>query len=159
MLIFLLFIFERRLDDLKNKLESESKIDKASQLIIYNNLLLDSLVTDQLTIDMFPIIDKEHPLILFSLNNTLSCDNLAIIKPSIHAYIKRLLQSLKSVMYTMFFVLFTVPALRGPLVPRTTSEIIWSAKETCGSIFYIKREIYLVTMVIELLKLSAIAFK
>ena len=58
-----------------------------------------------------------------------------------------------------FFVLFTVPALRGPLVPRTTSEIIWSAKETCGSIFYIKREIYLVTMVIELLKLSAIAFK
>lgn len=39
------------------------------------------------------------------------------------------------------------------------SEILYWSKETCGSIYYIKREIYLVTMIIELLKLSAIAFK
>ena len=69
-----------RLDDLKDKIEKETTIDKLSQLIIYNNLLFDSLVTDQQTIETFPIIDKEHPLVLFSLSKTLSCDNLEIIK-------------------------------------------------------------------------------
>jgi hypothetical protein len=68
------------LEDLKDKIEKETTIDKLSQLIIYNNLLFDSLVTDQQTIETFPIIDKEHPLVLFSLSKTLSCDNLEIIK-------------------------------------------------------------------------------
>jgi hypothetical protein len=65
---------------LKDKIEKETTIDKLSQLIIYNNLLFDSLVTDNQTIETFPIIDKEHPLVLFSLSKTLSCDNLEIIK-------------------------------------------------------------------------------
>jgi len=71
-----------RLAELKEKIESETFIDKNSQLIIYNNLLLDSLVTEHQNIETYPTIDKEHPLVLFSLNNTLSCDNNNIIKSS-----------------------------------------------------------------------------
>lgn len=122
-----------KLADLKNKIEKETKIDKSSQLIIYNNLLFDSLVSDQQCIETFPIIDKDHPLVLFSLSNTLSCDNLEIIKQ--------------------------LPQLRSKLAPKTIQEITSWAKETTGSIYYIKREVNLVTMIIELLKLSAIAFK
>lgn len=52
-----------------------------------------------------------------------------------------------------------VPNIRCKDRPKSTQEILLWSKETCGSIFYIKREIYLVTTIIELLKLSAIAFK
>ncbi len=45
--------------------------------------MLDSLVTEHQFIETYPTIDKEHPLVLFSLNNTLSCDNNNIIKSSI----------------------------------------------------------------------------
>lgn len=123
----------QKLAELKEKIEMETFIDKNSQLLIYNNLLLDSLVTEQQTIETYPTIDKEHPLVLFSLNNTLSCDNNNIIK--------------------------SIPNLRCKNSPKQTNEIIYWAKETCGSIFYIKREVYMITMIIELLKLSAIAFK
>jgi hypothetical protein len=78
--IILKLVFINRLADLREKIERETRIDKASQLIIYNNLLFDSLVNDQQCIETFPIIDKDHPLVLFSLSNTLSCDNLEIIK-------------------------------------------------------------------------------
>ena len=67
---------------MKEKIETETFIDKNSQLIIYNNLLLDSLVAENQCIETYPTIDKEHPLVLFSLNNTLSCDNNNIIKSS-----------------------------------------------------------------------------
>ena len=73
---------KKRLAGLKEKIEMETFIDKNSQLLIYNNLLLDSLVTEQQRIETYPTIDKEHPLVLFSLNNTLSCDNNNIIKSS-----------------------------------------------------------------------------
>ena len=73
---------KKRLAELKGKIEYETNIDKNSQLIIYNNLLLDSLVTEHQYIETYPTIDKEHPLVLFSLNNTLSCDNNNIIKSS-----------------------------------------------------------------------------
>lgn len=122
-----------KLADLKQKIEMKTKIERNSQLIIYNNLLLESLVTEQQNIESYPTIDKDHPLVLFSLNNTLCCDNNNIIK--------------------------SIPNLRCKTSTKTTSEIIQWSKETCGSIYYIKREIYLVTMIIELLKLSAIAFK
>merc|ERR1712127_292125 len=123
----------QKLAELKEKIETETLIDTNSQLIIYNNLLLDSLVTGQQNIETYPTIDKEHPLVLFSLNNTLSCDNNNIIK--------------------------SIPNLRCKSSPKQTNEIIYWAKETCGSIYYIKREVYMITMIIELLKLSAIAFK
>lgn len=71
-----------RLSDLKKKIEKETNIEINSQLIIFNNLLFDSLVTEQQTIETYPIIDKEHPLVLFSLNNTMSSDDLAVIKQS-----------------------------------------------------------------------------
>jgi len=71
-----------RLCDLKQKIEKETNIEINSQLIIFNNLLFDSLVTEQQTIETYPIIDKEHPLVLFSLNNTMSSDDLAVIKQS-----------------------------------------------------------------------------
>jgi len=122
-----------KLNDLKSKIESVTKIDKNSQLLIYNNLLLESLVTEQQNIDTYPSTDCEHPLVLFSLNNNLSCDNNNIIK--------------------------SIPNLRCKSPPKVTAEIIAWSKETCGSINYIKREVYLITTVIELLKLSAIAFK
>ena len=66
----------------KQKIENETKIEKSSQLIIYNNLLVDSLVNEQQSIETYPIMDKEHPCILFSLDGSLSCDNLEIIKSS-----------------------------------------------------------------------------
>lgn len=72
----------KRLADLKSKIEYKTKIDKNSQLLIYNNLLLESLVTEQQNIESYPTIDKDHPLVLFSLNNTLCCDNNNIIKSS-----------------------------------------------------------------------------
>lgn len=121
------------LSELKEKIEMKTGIDKNSQLLIYNNLLLDSLVTEQQSIETYPTIDKENPLVLFSLNNTLSCDNNNIIK--------------------------SIPNLRCKNSPKQTNEIIYWAKETCGSIYYIRREVYMITMIIELLKLSAIAFK
>ena len=71
-----------RLANLKEKIEKETKIDKNSQLLIFNNLLFDSLVNENQDIETFPIINKEHPLVLFSLNGTLRCDNLDIIKSS-----------------------------------------------------------------------------
>lgn len=60
-------------------------------------------------------------------------------------------------MKLMFF--FQVPNPRCKTAVKTTNEIISWSKETCGSIYYIKREVYLVTNIIELLKLSAIVFK
>ena len=79
-LIELPFEADRKLASLKEKIEMETFIDKNSQLLIYNNLLLDSLVAEHQSISTYPTIDKEHPLVLFSLNNTLSCDNNNIIK-------------------------------------------------------------------------------
>jgi TANK-binding kinase 1 len=122
-----------KLKDLKDKILLETGIEINSQLIIFNNLLFDSLVTENQTIESYPIIDKEHPLIVFSLNNTMSSDDLGLIKQ--------------------------IPELRCKLNPKTVGEIILWSKETSGSIYYIKRGIYLVTMIIELLKLAAIAFK
>lgn len=132
-IIELPFEADHTLASLKEKIEMETFIDKNSQLLIYNNLLLDSLVTEHQRISTYPTIDKEHPLVLFSLNNTLSCDNNNIIK--------------------------SIPHLRCKNSPKQTNEIIYWAKETCGSIYYIRREVYMITMIIELLKLSAIAFK
>ncbi|RNA10812.1 serine threonine- kinase TBK1 [Brachionus plicatilis] len=132
-IIELPFEKNEKLVDLKRKIEIETKIESSCQLLIYNNLLIDSLVNETQTIDNFPIMDKEHPCILFSLNRSLSCDNLEIIK--------------------------SIPSIRCKQKPKSAAEIIAWSKETCGSIFYIKREIYLVTTIIELLKLSAIAFK
>lgn len=132
-IIELPFEADNKLTSLKEKIEMETFIDKSSQLLIYNNLLLDSLVTEHQRISTYPTIDKEHPLVLFSLNNTLSCDNNNIIK--------------------------SIPHLRCKNSPKQTNEIIYWAKETCGSIYYIRREVYMITMIIELLKLSAIAFK
>ena len=43
--------------------------------------------------------------------------------------------------------------------PRKAVEILGWSKETCGTIFYIKREVYLISGIIELLKLSGIALK
>jgi len=60
------------------KIETETKIEKNSQIIIYNNLFFDSLVMDQQTIETYPDINKENPLILFSLHGTISSDNLKI---------------------------------------------------------------------------------
>ncbi|CAF0916400.1 unnamed protein product [Brachionus calyciflorus] len=132
-IIELPFEKHEKLADLKRKIQIETKIEQSSQLIIYNNLLVDSLVNDSQTIETYPIMDKEHPCILFSLSGSLSGDNLEIIK--------------------------SIPNIRCKQNPTQTAEIIAWSKETCGSIFYIKREIYLVTTIIELLKLSAIAFK
>ena len=78
-----------KLNDLKEKIEKETKIEKASQLLIYNNLLIDSLVTENQTIDTYPLMDKQHPCILFSLETSLTCDNLEIIKSSNLSYITK----------------------------------------------------------------------
>jgi hypothetical protein len=43
--------------------------------------------------------------------------------------------------------------------PKTASEIAIWAREMCGSMYYIKKEIYAIINIIDLLKLSAIAFK
>jgi heme/copper-type cytochrome/quinol oxidase subunit 2 len=79
-LFFFFYFF--RLDDLKCKIEQEAKIDKNSQLIIFNNLTLESMVTEQQILQTYPIMDRDHPLILFSSNKSLSCDNLDVIKSS-----------------------------------------------------------------------------
>ena len=71
-----------RISDMKNLIHRETRIDPNSQLIIFNNLLIDSLVTEQQAVETYPIMDRQHPCILFSLNSSLSCDNLEIIKPS-----------------------------------------------------------------------------
>ena len=78
-----LFYFNLRFAELKIKIENKTNIERNSQLIIYNNLLLESLVTEQQEIESYPTIDKDHPLVLFSLHNTLTCDNNNIIKSSI----------------------------------------------------------------------------
>ena len=127
--MFLLY----RLNNIKEKIEKETKIEKSSQLLIFNNLVFDLLVNENQDIETYPVIDKEHPLVLFSLNGTLRCDNLDIIK--------------------------SIPELRCEQTPKSVSEMMHWAKETCGSIYYIKREVYLVTILMEVLKLSAIAFK
>ncbi len=74
------FIF--RLKELKDLIKRETKIDINSQMIIFNNLLIDSLVTEQQPVENYPIMDKQHPCVLFSLNSSINGDNLEIIKPS-----------------------------------------------------------------------------
>ena len=76
------FSFEKRLNDFKKKIQQETKIDMNSQLIIYNNLLIDSIVTESQSIEEYPLMDKEHPCILFAIDSSLTCDNLEIIKSS-----------------------------------------------------------------------------
>ena len=160
--------FSERLVDLKTRIEAETKISKTSQLIIYNNLLLESLVTEQQTIKTYPTIDRDHPLVLFSLNNTLCCDNNNVIKsskpsrfvvePIKHASLA-VYYTERAHMWTKFKFYPKVPQLRCKSSPKSANEIVMWSKEACGSIHYIRREIYLVTSIIELLKLSAIAFK
>ena len=121
------------LNDLKIMIQKETKIDVNSQLIIFNNLLIESVVTETQLVDTYPIMDKQRPCVLFSLNSSLSCDNLEVVKP--------------------------IPPISFKDRPKRTIDILGWSKETCGVIYYIKREIYLVTNIIELLKLSAIALK
>lgn len=142
-----------RLKNLKDAIKTETKIDIESQLVIFNNLLIDSLVTSHQPVETYPIMDRQHPCVLFSLSSALTCDNLEIIKPS-KPYLMVYLQHYS---FKIFYTL--VPSLSFKDKPKKTAEILGWSKETCGIIYYIKREVYMVTNIIELLKLSAIALK
>jgi serine/threonine protein kinase len=128
--------------NLKKEIEKETRIGLNSQLLIYNNLLLNTIINENTTrIITYPLMDNKNPLILFSLTTEIRAQITNIIKINIPYLNLRDTQK------------------EDRTKPTHISEATFWSRNLVASFHQLKREIYQYSSILDLLKSSAITLK